>query len=601
MRRFDAVYGGESTQEQLFREIAPGIDSVLNGYNCTVFAYGQTGAGKTHTMMGTPNDPGIIPRIARDLLRRLDNDAETQQWSVTMSYLEIYNEKVNDLLDARSVDLPVREDITRTIFVPGLTQRAVHSFGDFSAIYEQAAAGRKSASTALNAHSSRSHAVLSLTVRRKTATAVSTSKLHLIDLAGSEDNRLTANTGVRLTESSSINQSLFVLGQVVDALRAGGGKRVPYRDSKLTRLLQDSLGGSAFGIVVANVAPGANSARETFRTLNFASKSREVVNAPVQHVVALPPPPPVAPLRGLKSMAAMGGTSSTAAAARVAAAAGLLRRDTGILEQELAAASKSSVRSAPTQPTSAADTLLTPITRARATEQVVARAQQFERAGDSERALQIYRGALQLVGDDNSIRIRIAALEVRQQARERQQSAQSAPVADDVDAPATVAKPKGGRRRQGTKRTYDENAPANSSVADVDDGGDVDDDEEFVPASAAAADEDDDDVVPSVPAVVAKKRGATKKAATKPKKQGSKIKSPLAELVVPEGVTEKLLALLNNGTVAELTSLQSIGKRRAEQIVARRQTQPFERVADLETVGFGAKMIDNFVKRNIYV
>lgn len=568
-------------------EAAPAIEHVISGYNCTIFAYGQTGAGKTHTMEGNKTDPGIIPRLTRALLGRLNEQGASAgvEWTLQMSYLEIYNEKVNDLLDLKQQDLPVREDLNRNIFVGGLSQKQIHNFAEFQHQYEAACSSRKQASTALNAKSSRSHAVLSLSVRIKTSTALSMGKLHLIDLAGSEDNRQTTNTGQRMVESASINQSLFVLGQVVDALRAGGQKRVPYRDSKLTRFLQDSLGGTAFGIVIANVAP--NGARETFRTLSFASKSRDVVSCPVQHTVALPPPLPPLQFRSLKgsggSTAAAASSSSSSvhslqAATRVANAASILRHDTTQLARKLAAAAAPTgayaaaapKRSAfaPLATSSASDTLLTPLTRARATEQVIARAQQWELTGDYDRALSIYQGALALVGDDAEIAERIAALRSKLEA-----PTNMVPIQDDPERLSTTPlKARGGTAgaKKVTKKREKENDEENGA-------NDEGDDEDFLPEE-------------------------TKPQKKAKAKKGSKIKDPLENLVVPENVTAKLLEMLNTASVAELTTLQSIGKKRAEQIVEHRTSVArFECIQELGKVGFGAKMIDTFLRRNIHV
>ena len=251
------MYSESGSNAEIYEEnVAKSVRRVLNGYNAVVFAYGQTSSGKTHTMSGSADDMGIIGRAAHDLFGELDKQT-TGRWKVAMSYLEIYNEKVYDLLETKNADLPIRENTDRTIFVPGLSQEPIRTAQDFERVYESGCFNRRSAPTALNVSSSRSHAVLMLTVRQRRADGTTlTGKLYLVDLAGSEDNRHTGNTGMRMTESSSINTSLFVLGQVVDSLAENKGRRVPYRDSKLTRLLSDSLGGSAYSLLIANVAPG---------------------------------------------------------------------------------------------------------------------------------------------------------------------------------------------------------------------------------------------------------------------------------------------------------------------------------------------------------
>lgn len=292
--KFDACYDQDSTQEQLFGEVEDVVDSVLKGINTTLFAYGMTGAGKTHTMQGNAQAPGIIPRVVQKLASKAAETTETgQSITIATSYLEIYNERVFDLLtppptdDAPSVDLAIRQNSAGEITVQGLVSKEIKDFAEFEKVYQTGCRNRTTASTSLNNASSRSHAILSLTVTVRKESSVVKAKLHLIDLAGSEDNRHTNNHGLRMTESSSINSSLFVLGKVVGALNDGAA-RVPYRDSKLTRLLQDSLGGKSNAVLIANIAPGVSYFAETTRTLNFASKSRRIVNKPVVHETAAP-------------------------------------------------------------------------------------------------------------------------------------------------------------------------------------------------------------------------------------------------------------------------------------------------------------------------
>lgn len=252
----------------------------------------MTGAGKTHTMQGTREDPGVIYRSIERVMKLIEGERnanpeqDADSWKVFISYFELYNEKVYDLSCNNNIDLPIREDYNRKIIIQNLNETQINSYEDFCIFYDDKAKNRSTASTRLNSHSSRSHAVLMVRVlakdldnRSPTYGNLLEGKLHLIDLAGSEDNRKTDNVGKRIVESSNINSSLFVLAKVVQALN-DGDKRIPYRDSKLTRLLQDSLGGQAIGIMIANVAPGQTHFLNTFNTLNFASKSRKVVNIP---------------------------------------------------------------------------------------------------------------------------------------------------------------------------------------------------------------------------------------------------------------------------------------------------------------------------------
>uniref|UniRef100_UPI0037E7D403 kinesin-like protein KIF22 n=1 Tax=Semicossyphus pulcher TaxID=241346 RepID=UPI0037E7D403 len=292
---FDAFHGEETTQQEVFQSsVKPILPHILNGQNASVFAYGPTGAGKTHTMLGSPEQPGVIPRAFREVFNLVKAKEEDEGWdySIGMSYLEIYNEKVLDLLSPGSQDLPIREDKDKNILIPGLTHTTISSLAEFDKHFIPASLNRTTASTKLNQRSSRSHAVLLIKVVRTQRTLPhrqQTGKLYLIDLAGSEDNRRTGNQGIRLKESGAINLSLFTLSKVVDSLNSGTAVRVPYRDSKLTRLLQDSLGGSAHSVMITNIAPEYKYYFDTFSALNFAAKSKLIVNKPfTRETVAVP-------------------------------------------------------------------------------------------------------------------------------------------------------------------------------------------------------------------------------------------------------------------------------------------------------------------------
>ncbi|XP_077303515.1 kinesin-like protein KIF22 isoform X1 [Lithobates pipiens] len=282
--QFDAFYGEAATQRELYTgSVYPILPHLLIGQNASVFAYGPTGAGKTHTMLGNPNQPGVIPRAVRDLLQ-MTRAATEENWtySISMSYVEIYQEKVMDLLEPKNKDLPIREDKDHKILIPGVTQKTLDSFSDFDEHFIPASQNRTVACTKLNDRSSRSHAVLLIKVQKTQQVPpfkLLTGKLYLIDLAGSEDNRRTGNQGIRLKESGAINSSLFTLSKVVDALNQGL-PRIPYRDSKLTRLLQDSLGGSAHSVMIANIAPEHKYYFDTLTALNFAAKSKQIINKP---------------------------------------------------------------------------------------------------------------------------------------------------------------------------------------------------------------------------------------------------------------------------------------------------------------------------------
>ncbi|XP_040296356.1 kinesin-like protein KIF22 isoform X2 [Bufo bufo] len=286
--QFDAFYGDKATQREIYTgSVYPILPHLLVGQNASVFAYGPTGAGKTHTMLGSPNQPGVIPRAVRDLLhmtRGINYKPVEENWSysITMSYVEIYQEKVMDLLEPKNKDLPIREDKDHNILIPGVTQKTINTFSDFDEHFIPASQNRTVACTKLNDRSSRSHAVLLIKVQKNQQVPPFrqlTGKMYLIDLAGSEDNRRTGNQGIRLKESGAINSSLFTLSKVVDALNQGL-PRIPYRDSKLTRLLQDSLGGSAHSVMITNIAPEQNYYFDTLTALNFAAKSKQIINRP---------------------------------------------------------------------------------------------------------------------------------------------------------------------------------------------------------------------------------------------------------------------------------------------------------------------------------
>lgn len=252
---FDEVFGPKCTQEQIFNKFKFIISNVIDGCNQTLFCYGGTGAGKTYTMVG--DEDGLIYNLIKELLKYTD---------FSMSYMEIYNEKISDLLELREVSL---REIDGNVVIPNLSSKKIETMKDFLEWFNLSIKNRATAETKLNKVSSRSHAVLRINVKN--------SKLHLIDLAGSENNRMTGNRGIRLVESNNINTSLFVLGKVVNAI-IKRDKRIPYRDSKLTRLLQDSLGGYSLCYIIANIVDDKSVLNDSINTLNFASKSRKIIN-----------------------------------------------------------------------------------------------------------------------------------------------------------------------------------------------------------------------------------------------------------------------------------------------------------------------------------
>ncbi|KAL1998135.1 hypothetical protein VTN02DRAFT_6795 [Thermoascus thermophilus] len=292
--QFNAVYDADVTQEELFdAEVAPTVKHLFNGFDVTIFAYGVTGTGKTHTMRGGKSlaDRGVIPRLLSAIYRRsrkIGKDSEgATKVEVSMSYYEIYNDKVFDLFEPpekRTLSgLPLRDNGGKTVVV-GLTERPCTSLKEFEALYDQANTNRSTSATKLNAHSSRSHAILCVKVAVSTGEKTRISTASAIDLAGSEDNRRTENDKERMVESASINKSLFVLAQCVEAI-SKKQQRIPYRESKMTRIL--ALGqNNGLTLMILNLAPVRSYHLDTLSSLNFANRTkkievREVENEPI--------------------------------------------------------------------------------------------------------------------------------------------------------------------------------------------------------------------------------------------------------------------------------------------------------------------------------
>jgi hypothetical protein len=250
---FDAVFSATTSQRKIYDTCAaPVVQSVLEGYNGTVFAYGQTGAGKTHTMEGEPNDEdvrGIIPNAFQHIFDHVALKGSDETYLVRASYFEIYNEEIRDLLSSNpKASLELRESVDSGIYVKDLTSNIVKSFEEVNHVMQMGKKNRSVGATLMNAGSSRSHSVFSIVIECcakdiKGKDHIRVGKLNLVDLAGSERQGKTGATGERLKEATKINLSLSALGNVISALVDGKTHHVPYRDSKLTRILQDSLGG----------------------------------------------------------------------------------------------------------------------------------------------------------------------------------------------------------------------------------------------------------------------------------------------------------------------------------------------------------------------
>lgn len=284
---FDYVFTPAATQKQVYEISArPTIESVMQGFNGTIFAYGQTSSGKTFTMTGPDlmdeDMMGIIPRMVSTVFDNIMNADEDLEFQVKVAYCEIYMEKIKDLLDTSKVNLKVHEDKSRGVYIADLTEKYVSCQEE---VYELMAFGTKNREvgyTHMNAGSSRSHSLfcVTLTQTNKKDYSAKTGKLYLVDLAGSEKVGKTGAEGKRLEEAKNINKSLTSLGIVITALTDGKSTHVPYRDSKLTRVLQDSLGGNSKTALIITCSPSPYNEAETIGTLRFGIRAKSIKNKP---------------------------------------------------------------------------------------------------------------------------------------------------------------------------------------------------------------------------------------------------------------------------------------------------------------------------------
>ncbi|TKR92991.1 hypothetical protein L596_007531 [Steinernema carpocapsae] len=296
---YDAVYGADSDQVTIFEDmVKPIIDGCVAGYNGTVFVYGQTGSGKTYTMLGADTEDseldverrGLIPRSMEHLFQILHGEREKKGASFKVvcqcSFVELYNEELYDLLDDKKSDGKLRLRQAETVIIDGAKEETVHSCNDAVDVLMQGWKNRKVAETAMNRESSRSHAIFIVSLKtdfeRNGTINRKRSRINLVDLAGSERQEHTKTSGTRLKEAASINKSLMVLTRVIERLSANTVKKehahVPYRDSKLTHLLSDSLGGNARTAVIVNVHPGLRFRTQSVATLQFADNVKCIEN-----------------------------------------------------------------------------------------------------------------------------------------------------------------------------------------------------------------------------------------------------------------------------------------------------------------------------------
>eukprot|EP01135_Chromosphaera_perkinsii_P006664 Nk52_evm66s554 gene=Nk52_evmTU66s554 len=286
---FDSVYGMSSKQIDIYNETArPIVDGVIEGFNGTIFAYGQTGTGKTFTMEGVRKDPelrGLIPNAFEHIYTSIAR-SQDKQFLVRASYLEIYQEEIRDLLSKdQKKKLSLKEKPDVGVYVKDLSSFVVRNSKEINQVMSVGNKNRSVGATNMNEHSSRSHAIFVINVECSEVgldgdNHIRAGKLNLVDLAGSERQAKTGSVGERLKEATKINLSLSALGNVIHALVDGNSTHIPYRDSKLTRLLQDSLGGNAKTVMIANIGPANYNYDETVTTLRYAYRAKEIKNKP---------------------------------------------------------------------------------------------------------------------------------------------------------------------------------------------------------------------------------------------------------------------------------------------------------------------------------
>ncbi|XP_036597403.1 kinesin-like protein KIF19 [Trichosurus vulpecula] len=282
---FDIVFDQQASQEEVYCSTTQHlVEGVISGYNATVFAYGPSGAGKTYTMLGMDSEPGIYLQTLNDLFQAIEETSDDMEYTVSMSYLEIYNEVIRDLLNPSSEFLELREDSKGSIQIAGITEVSTTNAQEIMQLLIKGNKQRTQEPTAANKTSSRSHAVLQVTVKQRSrakdlSEEVRVGKLFMVDLAGSERASQTKNRGKRMKEGAHINRSLLALGNCINALSEKGGSRsqyVNFRDSKLTRLLKDALGGNSRTVMIAHISPASTYFEESRTTLIYAYRAKNI-------------------------------------------------------------------------------------------------------------------------------------------------------------------------------------------------------------------------------------------------------------------------------------------------------------------------------------
>uniref|UniRef100_A0A182R6P5 Kinesin motor domain-containing protein n=1 Tax=Anopheles funestus TaxID=62324 RepID=A0A182R6P5_ANOFN len=282
---YDDVFDNTATNNDIYEVcMKPLVQSVMNGYNCSVFVYGATGAGKTHTMLGSTDCPGITFLTMKELFRQIESLNDVRKFDIGISYLEVYNELVMNLL-TKSGPLKLREDANGVV-VSGLVLKQIHNATELLELLALGNRNRTQHPTDANAESSRSHAIFQVHIRmvEKKTGQKRTVKLSMIDLAGSERAASTKGVGIRFKEGANINKSLLALGNCINKL-ADGLKHIPYRDSNLTRILKDSLGGNCQTVMIANISPSSLTYDDTYNTLKYASRAKKIRTTVRQNIV----------------------------------------------------------------------------------------------------------------------------------------------------------------------------------------------------------------------------------------------------------------------------------------------------------------------------
>lgn len=276
---FDKAFPPKTSQQEVFEEVKPLATAVLDGYNVCIFAYGQTGSGKTFTMTGSEANPGLNTRVLTELFRLRDERKQETDMNISLMVTEIYNETIKDLFNPESTKkkLDVKQDTDGSNTVPGLTELEVNSVEDVLKAMKEAQGNRTVMSTDMNEESSRSHSIVQVKTVNvpKAGKQQFVGKINLIDLAGSENVNKSGVQGQGMREAQNINKSLSALGDVMNAL-VSKNPHVPYRNSKLTMMLKDSLGGDSKTLMIVQTSPAQTNVTETLSSLNFASRARNV-------------------------------------------------------------------------------------------------------------------------------------------------------------------------------------------------------------------------------------------------------------------------------------------------------------------------------------